>query len=75
MTGSLAQDSLAFFKTELVPKIEGSILPAVSDVRFRSDLSGLVPLDRAALVGLGGLSAAVSQADAWFRNGFIFQKS
>jgi hypothetical protein len=60
----LAKDSLAFFNAELVPKIEGDIAPAVSDVRFRSDLSGLIALDRAALLDLGGLLAAARQAEA-----------
>jgi hypothetical protein len=53
----LAQESLAFFEAGLVPKVEG-IPPAVSDVRFRSDLSGLVPMEQSALLGLGGLLAA-----------------
>jgi hypothetical protein len=55
----LAKDSLAFFNAELVPKIEGGIPASVSDVRFRSDLSALVPLERTALLDLGGLLAAV----------------
>ena len=59
----LAQESLAFFEAGLVPKVEGGIPPAVSDVRFRSDLSGLIPLEQSALLGLGGLLAAVRHAE------------
>jgi len=59
----LAQESLAFFEAELVPKVEGGIPPAVSDVRFRSDLSGLTPLEQSALLGLGGLLAAARLAE------------
>ena len=58
----LAQESLAFFEAGLVPKVEG-VPPAVSDVRFRSDLSGLIPLEQSALLGLGGLLAAARQAE------------
>lgn len=60
----LAQESLAFFEAGSVPKVEGDIPPAVSDVRFRSDLSGLVPLEQSWLLGLGGLLAAARQAEA-----------
>jgi hypothetical protein len=59
----LAQDSLAFFGAESIPKIEGNIPPAVSDIRFRSDLSGLVSLDRTALQSLGGILAAVDRVN------------
>ncbi len=60
----LAQESLAFFDVELVPRIQGYVPPTVSNVRFRSDLSGLVPLERKALLNLGGLlAAAVRRAE------------
>jgi hypothetical protein len=59
----LAQESLAFFEAGLVPKVEGAIPPAVSGVRFRSDLSGLVPLEQTSLLGLGGLLAAARQGE------------
>jgi len=59
----LAQESLAFFDAGLVPKIEGVVPPPVSDVRFRSDLSGLVPLERSALLSLGGLLAAARRPE------------
>ena len=57
----LAHDSLLFFDAEAIPKVE-KIPPAVSDVRFRSNLSAMVPLDRKALLDLGGLFAAAAKA-------------
>ena len=59
----LAKDSLAFFGAELVPKIGGDIPPTVSDVRFRSDLSSLVPMEGTTLLDLGGLLAAARRAE------------
>lgn len=54
----LARDSLAFFDAKSVPKIEGGIPPAVSHVRFCSDLSSVTPLGRDELLSFGALPAA-----------------
>lgn len=58
----LAKESLAFFDAEEVPKIDGGIPPTVSDVRFRSDLSSLIPMEGTGLLDLGGLFAAARRA-------------
>lgn len=55
----LAEDSLAFFDARSIPKIGGIIPPAVSDVRFCSDLSAVAPLGHDDLLALGTLLAAV----------------
>jgi Putative PD-(D/E)XK family member, (DUF4420) len=54
----LAQDSLAFFDSKSVPKIEGEIPPTVSQVRFCSDLTAITPLEWNDLLGFGALLAA-----------------
>ena len=59
----LAKESLAFFDAELVPKIAEGIPPTVSDVRFRSDLSSLLPMEGTALLDLGGLLAAARRTE------------
>jgi hypothetical protein len=56
----LAEESLAFFDSKTVPKIGGPIPPLVSDVRFRSDLSGATPLRHDELRAAGVLFAAVA---------------
>jgi len=55
----LAEDSLAFFDAKSVPKVEGSIPPGVSDVRFCSDLSAVAPIGNDDLLASGTLLAAV----------------
>ncbi len=54
----LALDSLRFFDSLQVPKIDGPIPLPVSDVRFTSDLSGAPSMDDAIMEGAGGLFAA-----------------
>ena len=54
----LAQDSLAFFDARAIPKIESAIHPAVSDVRFCSDLSAVTPLGKDDLLEFRSLLAA-----------------
>lgn len=56
----LAEESLAFFYADTVPKVEGPIPATVSDVRFRSDLSGVTPLRHDDLRAAGTLLAAVA---------------
>jgi hypothetical protein len=46
----LAESSLKVYNLEQVPGIRGPLPLGVSDVRFRSDLSGLSPLDVSSLV-------------------------
>ncbi|HEV2990577.1 MAG TPA: hypothetical protein VG759_19230 [Candidatus Angelobacter sp.] len=41
----LAEESLAFFDVNSVPKVEAPIPPGVFDVRFCSDLSAVAPLE------------------------------
>ena len=40
----LAELSLAFFNLRSIPAIRGNVPAGVTDIHFRSDLSGLVPL-------------------------------
>ena len=56
----LAVESLQFFDSVNIPKIEGSIPNAVRDVRFTSDLSGVAQLSPNALTDAGGLFAATA---------------
>lgn len=58
----LAQESLLFYASEAIPKIEGTISPALSGVHFESDLSSSVPLTSSALRSAGGLFAAANPA-------------
>lgn len=59
----LARESLQFFDSTNIPKIEGPISTAVSDIRFTSDISTTLPLTLEALRSAGGLFAAVVPAD------------
>lgn len=54
----LASQSLLFFDSTDIPKIHGPISPAVSDVRFVSDMSSTNPLTTQSLRSTGGLFAA-----------------
>jgi len=54
----LAQESLAFFRAESVPRPSTPLPRAVTDVHFVSDLSDLTPLSADELTSVGGLVAA-----------------
>jgi hypothetical protein len=56
----LACQSLQFFDSVHVPKIDGLIPGAVSDVRFTSDMSAATPVSVDALRTAGGLFAATT---------------
>jgi hypothetical protein len=59
----LARESLQFFDAAAIPKIDGPISTAVSEVRFTSDVSAAAqPLDADALISAGGLFAAAFPA-------------
>jgi hypothetical protein len=53
----LASESLRFFDSVNVPKLDGPILPTVTDIRFTSDISGASPLAPDALASAGALFA------------------
>lgn len=55
----LASQSLQFFDSTDIPKVQGPIPPAVSDIRFVSDLSSTPPAIPEVLRSAGGLFAAV----------------
>jgi hypothetical protein len=55
----VARESLAFFDSATVPKIEGDLPDGVSEVKFRSDLSGQTPTDAATLRAGGALFGAL----------------
>lgn len=55
----LASESLEFFETADIPKIDGPIPHTVTDIRFTSDVSAALPLSSDALISAGGLFAAV----------------
>ncbi len=55
----LASQSLLFFDSTDIPKIEEPISPAVSDIHFVSDMSSTSPLTPEILRSAGGLFAAV----------------
>ncbi|WP_375757427.1 PD-(D/E)XK motif protein [Corallococcus exercitus] len=55
--------SVAYFRGADVPSITSQLPAEVSDVRFRSDLSGEEPLAHAELHQAGGLLAALAPAD------------
>jgi hypothetical protein len=55
----LAGESLQFFDSPDIPQIAGPLSSAVTDVRFRSDLSMAPPLSSAALHEAGHLFAAI----------------
>jgi hypothetical protein len=56
----LAAQSLAFFEAKTVPMVNGPLPVTVSDVRFRSDLSAVTPLQHEDLRAAGALFAAVA---------------
>jgi hypothetical protein len=58
----LATESLQFFDSADIPKIDGPIPATVSDVRFTSDLSTVPHLPADSMVSAGGLFAAVVPA-------------
>jgi hypothetical protein len=55
----LAKDSLAFFAHSAIPSVSPDVPPGVSDVRFRSDLSGIEAVDAAAYRERRGIFRAV----------------
>jgi len=55
----LASQSLQFFDSTKIPRIQGPIHPAIGDVRFASDLSGTPPETPETIRLAGGLFAAV----------------
>jgi hypothetical protein len=58
----LAEESLSFYEPEQIPRISPDIPPGVSEVRFRSDLTGQQPADSSCLRTTHGLIAsALSQ--------------
>jgi hypothetical protein len=59
----LASQSLQFFDSTEIPKIDGPISPAVSDVHFVSDMSSTSPLTPESLRSAGGLFAAVAPSE------------
>lgn len=58
----LASESLQFFESLSIPRVDSVIPTSVSDVRFTSDLSGVPMLDSASLQMSGGLLAAATPA-------------
>ena len=54
----VALESLRFYPPESVPAVNANVAPAVSEIHFRSDLSGVAPIRRSDLVAKGGLFAA-----------------
>ncbi len=59
----LASQSLQFFDSMEIPKIDGPISPAVSDVRFTSDVSVALPMSSGVLRAAGELFAAIVPAE------------
>ncbi len=55
----LATESIKFFDSMLVPKIDCEIPVAVSDIRFTSDMSGIPSLSLDTLLSFGGLFASI----------------
>jgi Putative PD-(D/E)XK family member, (DUF4420) len=58
----LATESLKFFDSADIPKLDGPIPANVSDIRFTSDISGALPVSVDALMTGGGLFAAAVPA-------------
>lgn len=56
---ALAEESLMFFAPEHIPKIGANLPPGVSEVRFRSALTGVPPIDADYYRAAGGLFGAV----------------
>jgi len=54
----LASESLQFFNSADIPKIDGPIPSTVSDIRFVSDMSVALAVSAKALISAGGLFAA-----------------
>jgi hypothetical protein len=54
----LAEKSLAFYDPEGIPKINPAVPPGVSDVRFKSDLTGVQPYEVASLRTARGIFRA-----------------
>lgn len=52
----LASESLAFFDSEVVPRVDPRLPPEVSQVRFAVELDALPTIDASAFPGLGRLS-------------------
>ncbi len=59
----LASESLQFFDSADIPKIDGPISPAISDIRFTSDMSAAPPVTPESLRSAGGLFTAVVPAE------------
>lgn len=57
----LAEESLAFFDANSVPKVETPVPPGVSDVRFCSDLSAVAPLESSDLRSFGNFLAVITR--------------
>jgi hypothetical protein len=58
----LAEKSLAFYDPDSIPKVNPDVPSGVSDVRFKSDLTGQQPLEVASIRGATGIfSAALRQ--------------
>lgn len=55
----LAFESLQFFDSLLIPKVDGPIPLSVSDIRFKSDLAGVPTVESEFLTTVGGLFSAV----------------
>jgi hypothetical protein len=55
----LAKESLAFFESAAIPSVNPELPPGVSEVRFKSDLSGVSAIDPAQYKTAGGLFRAV----------------
>jgi hypothetical protein len=58
----LASESLRFFDSAAIPKVEGPIPTSVGDVRFTSDLSAAQPVSIDELRAAGGLFACAAPA-------------
>jgi hypothetical protein len=56
----LSESSLMFFESSLIPTVDPNTPPAVSDVRFKADLSEISSLDKNQLRQAGGLFSAIT---------------
>lgn len=54
----VAEDSLAFYDPTQIPKVNPDVPPGVSEVRFKSDLSGKQPVEAASMRAARGLFRA-----------------
>jgi hypothetical protein len=57
----LAEESLAFFDPSQIPRLCRDLPVGISEVRFRSDFSGRLPLETQELESAGGLFRAASR--------------